>query len=514
MIYDLRTGKLAGEAMFREPVAEGIQGLGFTLDGKQLGGIYEHKNKTCTIAWDIKTGNREFEGSTGINMRLEMPNQAKYSGPVLDFIRDRESWLLYGRWMVLPRHPTRMGIADQPNPAMATRFFDYHRVVRYADGNIVIQEAPENPFDLSGTPPVAQGGKDPAEPPLKPKVPTTNADFSQTKEIKPGGTGWKFQPAAVPAAAKVTYKKQATLNGQSPDVSQLLFSSASVGRAAVIRVEKKNGLTQAVLDIYDILAGEQLGSMTLISDVPKLQANTIKGGLSPDASHLAVLNPVFQRVEVWNLKSEKLLHAFNASSTRPPTAIGFIDDQRFWTLSNSQFAVWDVASGKPVWSMGDITAPPAVSPDRQHLLIGGAGLDVYEAATGAHIGHLDGLRFKSVELVTFRPDARQIGAIVQTEDGLRFAKWDAAGGKLLRAFPVRDALYSLNLIDDDYMMLSSSIYDVKHGMPVSHPVGIGLTEGPDHRFWFGAVTTAARRYSLALGAKSFRMPRPNGCRGC
>jgi WD40 repeat protein len=122
--------------------------------------------------------------------------------------------------------------------------------------------------------------------------------------------------------------------------------------------------------------------------------------------------------------------------------------------------VWDLGTGRELWTVRDASSGIAFSPDGKLLaaVYQGRFVGVWDATTGRHVHTLRG-HAKELLSVAFSSDGRRIGSAGgdNTSDGGEVAVWDAQSGQEILTLAGRGRLYSgIAFSPDDQFLVAGS----------------------------------------------------------
>jgi WD40 repeat protein len=191
------------------------------------------------------------------------------------------------------------------------------------------------------------------------------------------------------------------------------------------------------------LRDAETGKPVLTRKVPD-RGVAFGAALSPDGKTLAVSGPG-RRADLFDVATGEVIRQVEGADPAPHLPQGFdrTRDEKFYWFAFSpdgrllagtgrlSFSVWEVATGKRLYSVSDGHGRIAFSPDGKHLACGGAAaFRLYEVAGGTEVRRFE-WHAGSVAALTFSPDGRTLAAA----GDYAVCLWDVATGKRLHPFP-------------------------------------------------------------------------------
>jgi predicted Zn finger-like uncharacterized protein len=334
-------------------------------------------------------------------------------------------------------------------------------------------------------------GRDPDVTPLPEARP---ADWSavRTVPLARAAVGVGEQPDPAPAPKGDLLPRPLKLEGPG-DVQRILFSVPDTARALVLTaVAEEGGRNRVRADRYDLANGQHLGG----SDLFRVTLDgggqlTLTADFSPDGTRLVVRAPREQhRVDVWSADGQHVAGwvPYGKEPAGQVRWVGFFDSGKVLTLSvGGKLALWAVPGCRAVWATDFVSGTVALSPGRKFLAACVAGTyGIFDTASGELRGRLEGVPVGSVLSAAFRPDGRELAAVVRAGESL--ARWDLKSGHGTPGSRARTDADGLAWCGTGYLLHDDTLYDAEWKWPVTRYVLPGqgrlATGTPDGRLWF------------------------------
>jgi hypothetical protein len=183
--------------------------------------------------------------------------------------------------------------------------------------------------------------------------------------------------------------------------------------------------------------------------------------------------------------------------------LAFVDDKRLLTQVGARLILWEVPGCKAVWALEGVAGPPALSPGHKYVAVcTGASCELLDAATGERQGTLGGPGVRAVGAAAFRPDGKQLAALVATTDGRNMlTRWDVSNGQVVGSSPAVVAAAEMSWAGDGHVLVGNQLIDLELGWGLSFyglpGVGKQASGSPDGRHWFASARQGAETASLA-----------------
>ncbi len=501
LVFDLTTGKQAVQLPTVQNAV--VRGLAFSPDGKMLAGLIGTGFTVRLQTWDLTTAQPAFGRDFDKHPQTTVQNGFGYQGAPLEWLPDGGGWLLYGQLLV----DAKTGVVfwrvpndgNDPNPR---RIFPGGALASVkSDGrhkSLVVETLPAD--RIAAAQKAVRGGQDPAAATLPPAKP---ADWSAVRELPApaGAVDWKAaaDPAGAPPAALGA--KPAPLGGKAGDIVRILFSAPVAAKAVVLTAAGADALgagKQVHAARYDLLGGQLLNESDLFTaEFPRDRLATLDADLSPDGSLLAVREPRNgKRIDIYSMTDGKHVVGWLPYEKEGDGAVqwfAFLDGERLLTLGAGKLTLWNVPECRAVYSAGFVRGAPALSPGRKYLAaFTGSGFEVLEAATGERVGQILRPNAVAVQAAAFRPDGRELAAVLATTDGTRLARWDATTGAAKDEFAVPPGMGALEWCGPNDVLFDQTLIDLELKQPIAlyNLPGFGrhAPNGPDGRHWFACAT--------------------------
>jgi WD40 repeat protein len=526
LIFDLDSGKQVGQ--FAIPsVARGnysFRELAFSPDGKELALLFDSATSMRIVTWDL-VGNRpgvDHRVPPSVVRSLKTPGTVDgpniYFGRHLEWLGDGSGWLVRGEVVI-----------DKANGAAVWRVpitGDDWRWTRHVVGSshvaklggtfeartLELLEIRRGEFAAGGPNP---DPVKPPNPPVQPPPPPPPADLAGDGTPQPADV----DPAPAPKAGLLDLL---TLNGKPDEIRRVLFSRPDVAQTAVVTIAAanadRNAPRPASVERYDLTTGKSLGKLDLY-DTHLFPPHDAMADLSGDGTLFALTHLQDQkRVEAWDLTEGKRVASWVPYEKQPGgfayvTAIAVVDAKHVLTVNlPGDLILWSVPECKPVrtWNHFAHHRQMVLSPGRKYVVLRGQkGLALCNPLTGDVRGRLPfpaGLNVLEILAGTFRPDGKELAAVVTVGDGRgpaprHLVRWDATTGKVIDSHPVAVTPWAMNWCGDSGLLLDWTLLDWKAGVPVctysARGAGMAVRGSPDGRFWFTHNLKATEPVRLA-----------------
>lgn len=187
-------------------------------------------------------------------------------------------------------------------------------------------------------------------------------------------------------------------------------------------------------------------SGALLRTIARRTDRSLKLAYAPDGQHVLVGGTHYGRtpVKLWDVARGRLVRglARAANATRSDDAFPFNavdalafspDGARALVSLDRSVRLWDAVNWEPLLYIRSYSSNPfAFSPDSKDILIGGAWLTLWDAATGANKYQNKSIPGR-LDSVAFSPDGK---TIVTGGSDAEVVVWEAATGTRLRAFNI------------------------------------------------------------------------------
>lgn len=232
----------------------------------------------------------------------------------------------------------------------------------------------------------------------------------------------------------------------------------------------------------------------VMADTPELKVQTGHTGwvrsvvFSSDGNTLASASDD-NTVKIWDLRSGTELRSFSGSGEIFSVAFSPDGTKLAWGSNDGTVQIFDVASGRNIHrlqSLYDGILSVAFSPDGKKIVSGGwkgaksksdylGGTELWDLETGKRVWSLGS--YNEVWAVSFSPDGRTVGSAHDSfhndYNTHEINIWDVATGKLVRALGDAGNVKSLVFSPDGKRLVSAGtsalirIWDVSSGVPVN-----------------------------------------------
>jgi WD40 repeat protein len=523
VVYDLRTGAVAGEAVVASQEqsfsAPRCQALSFSADGEQLAGVFEESSKGTLVLWNVAMGEAVKQHKYTQSLRQTIPGAFSYRGPAVEWFPDRKHLLVYGH-----------GVVSAEQGSLVQNFPESFRGARHvlpdgrlANANTSGRDAALVSLKLSDSA-LAQaqaaidaGGRaeDAGLPPL------TAADVSGLENIPlaESGGAWRVTADPAPAPPEKLLSKPLQLKTTTARMERMLLSDAVGARAVIMNIppapntrplpgrpsssSSAAGKREAPvwLDVYDLQTTRQQKPVD-ISVPSDLLA------VSPDGKFsLMRLQPAQDRLDLWSLEGGGHVVGWRpyppqedgdqgrivlSNSRSTPTqqradAAVFLDNEYLLTLSgNKRIVLWKLPECRAVYAI-DNAGTPGISPGHKYLVVAnGNSFRFFNARTGEAVGDLPSAG--TLNAAAFHPDGKRFAVSFTGRYGASLLCWDLDEGTIQKEFPLPIFGRHMHWCGDRYLLMDGkSLIDVERGMIVwKYQIATGIQSPitPDDRHWF------------------------------
>jgi WD40 repeat protein len=504
LVYDLTTAELVGQAMLPAQSSSDFHSLAISPDGNRLALLHDQMGKSRVTVWDMATGKMQADHKMATSLQSTAPQGAFYQGPLMEWLDDASGWVFYGSLLVDARGANLYWtIPANKNENRQRRLFGTEHVIRITGGlQSKILRLEKLPAEQIATALLGVRGSGDDGEGLRPALTAPTWSGSKQLPSPTAAAAWQAKADPAPAPKGKLGASRIPLNGKSADLARILFSGPEVGQAAILSAPLVNELSAKQMikaDRYDLATGKHLGTLDLYTFVqPKaiLAPLMPDGDLSPDGTLLLVKGPKGKRLDIWSVADGKFLCGFTPLERNSPNVIqyaAFVDEKRVLTLAGKRLILWEVPSCKVIWYLLGVNGLPALSPGHKSVAVcAGSSYDLLDVSSGARLGTLGGPGLLVVGTAAFRPDGKQLAALVSTvEKKNALIRWDVTTGAVIRNSPSAVWKGEMSWAGENHVMIGPVLFDLELGWPVSNysVAGYGrqANGSPDGRHWYAAA---------------------------
>lgn len=550
-VVDLTTGEPAGAATL--PVLpSSCEGAAFSPDGAELAILVSAGSGHRLFIVDFASGRIQVDHD--YRGRLQ---HYFYDGPVLDWLPDK-SGLVYEGHVLLERKtgeevwyfPSTDG-----NPRRFIRDGEILVLLRNRSDKVLqTLELPDKEISKAMQA-IRDGGAavDSILPPL-----TTPDLFSVASQALPSGsTPWSLTPDAVGPTPR-GQDRDVLIAKSGESVRRAMFAGPAVGKVVVQKEVTppagpgRRPQRQVVIERYDMVSGQR-GDSLPVPHVYQLADVSPSGRMAVVA--FAPEGNKYDRLDILGFAPKKHIAAWRPYGGEPPQQVAtagesrsrfhslwglpsdprsiawvsLLDDEHLLTLNTTgKLICWKLPECKAVYSFADFGEPMAVSAGRKYIAGGHFGeFRVFEAATGRCVGDLASPLLGSRAIRgAFRPDGKELVAVIDALTDKMLVRWDLTTGKLTQEIPLPAVSVSnfvpffsgfngtrlgLEYRGDQHLMIDDQfLFDLDKRALVWRyhlPLGHYAANSPDERSWYLVRKNSAVDQSLFL--TSFDTPSAN-----
>jgi hypothetical protein len=540
-VIDLTTGQPAGKVQLPE-ASSSCEGATFSPDGSELALLVSSHFGHRLYCIDFATGrlslDRDFRG--------RLPHFF-YDGPAIDWLPDKSGLVYQGHVLLERKTGEEVWVfpTSDSNPRRIIRDGEMLVLLGNRNGRVLQNAELDDKAISKAMQAIRDGGAavDSALPPL-----TTPNLFSATAATLPSGAVlWSY--LADPAGAQPRkIDRDLLLSRDAESIRCVGFASPSAGKVVVqkettppLLAGRRTG-RQVIIERYDITNGERGNSLEvpyvyqLIDVNPSgkfaVVALTEQGnryerldvlGLAPK-KHIAGWRPFAGEKEPEKTESDTRRHRRSLwelpVDPRSMAWAAMIDDEHVLTVNNSgKLICWSLPDCKAMYYFDEFGEPLAMSPGRKYLAGNHFGeFRIFEALTGKCVGDLEAPANGSrASRGAFRPDGKELAAIINAGPDKMLARWDLTTGKLVQEIPIPPATIStylpffaahngvrlgLEYRGSDYLMIDDQyLFDINKRCVIwrYHLLqGHFAANAPDNQTWYALRKNNAADKSLFL----------------
>ncbi len=524
-IHDTRNGVRAGRLKTVTESHVRPTCLVFSGDGKELAGYFRDGSGLVIQVWDLS------DGKSVLTQRLaEDPSRkmgyVRYHGGVLQWLADRNGWLLSGV-AVVDRESGQIVWQDRQaiagSEVLPRRIVDADRMLVFRKENnertLRLISIPKD--EIAESRALVEAGGTAADAGLPP---STKIDMQGAKKVTLAPGPWTYR-AAAPTEPKVALRQRVRLANGHFDPNRAFFSSPGAARVAigesvdVTRASwKSTSLVPQACQLIDLESGEQAGRF----EVP---FPTEFVDLSPDGKlGLFRIDRSKDRLDIWDLAGGQHILGFRPyedamSHECQVHWAGFIDENHLMTLSQRRkLVVWKLPECRAVYtSAPDLGWIAGRTRDRQTIVVmSGRTPHLVDAMSGTLVGTLPEVQTDGMVVLpqaNFSHDENRLAVISHRGGGCLLAAWDLVDRSRILNLELPFKAYGVVWCGPDHVLVNrtagsddpDAVIDVDRGLIVwNYNVvsGTSLRSSPDGRCWFACRSHLSAPTELA----AFELP--------